>query len=79
MKEKGAREILVLRRGPAPGKDREKLQTLGVGKIFTPGTDTRDIVDYLNITLEKHLTGLFDKDDIKDTARNREEWQVIRG
>ena len=53
LKGKGAQEILVLGGGPIPKKDREKLQALGVGKIFAPGTDTRDIVDYLNINLEK--------------------------
>jgi methylmalonyl-CoA mutase C-terminal domain/subunit len=35
-----------------PPKDQERLKSMGVGEIFTPGTDTREIVSYLKEELE---------------------------
>jgi len=51
LKEKGAGDILVFGGGTIPKKDREPLEAMGVGRIFTPGTDTRDIVAYLEESL----------------------------
>ena len=51
LKEKGAGDILVFGGGTIPKKDWEPLKSLGVGRIFTPGTDTGDIVAYLQETL----------------------------
>ena len=52
LKEKGASDILVFGGGTIPKKDRVELTSLGVGEIFTTGTDTHVIIDYLNRTLE---------------------------
>ena len=52
LKEKGASDILVFGGGTIPKKDWVELTSLGVGEIFTTGTDTHVIIDYLNRTLE---------------------------
>ena len=44
-------DILVFGGGTIPGKDRAELEALGVGRMFTPGSDTREIVAYLRETL----------------------------
>lgn len=51
LEQKGISEILVFGGGTIPAKDRSLLQSMGVAEIFTPGSDTREIVDYLERTL----------------------------
>ena len=41
------REVLVLVGGTIPAEDADELRRLGVAEIFTPGTSTTAIVDYL--------------------------------
>jgi len=53
LKEKGLSDLLVFGGGTIPSKDRERLKTMGVGEIFTPGTDTQDVVNYLRGVLER--------------------------
>jgi methylmalonyl-CoA mutase C-terminal domain/subunit len=47
MKEKGMNDVLLTGGGIVPEKDALDLQKLGVGKLFAPGTDTRQIVEYI--------------------------------
>ncbi|MFH1319047.1 MAG: cobalamin B12-binding domain-containing protein [Bacteroidota bacterium] len=47
MKEKQMNDVLLTGGGIIPEKDMKKLQKLGVGKLFPPGTDTKEIVDYI--------------------------------
>ena len=47
MKEKGLNDVLLTGGGIIPDKDMKKLNDLGVGKLFPPGTDTKVIVDYI--------------------------------
>ena len=47
MKEKGLNDVLLTGGGIIPDKDMKKLNELGVGKLFPPGTDTKVIVDYI--------------------------------
>lgn len=47
LKEAGAEDKLLLAGGVIPAEDKPFLLEAGVGKIFTMGTDTRDIVRYL--------------------------------
>lgn len=51
LKEKDAADLLVFGGGAIPRKDWPGLQSLGVGRIFLPGTDTREIVEYLEGTV----------------------------
>jgi len=50
LKEKGVSDILVFGGGTIPKKDWAPLEALGIGKIFTPGADTQEIVTYLQGT-----------------------------
>ena len=52
LKEKGVSDMLVFGGGTIPKKDWEGLKKIGVGKIVTPGSDTQEIVDYLNEVIE---------------------------
>jgi len=47
LKEKGAGHIKVIGGGIVPEEDIAELESMGVAKIFGPGTDTRDIVKFL--------------------------------
>ncbi|MBI2930616.1 MAG: cobalamin B12-binding domain-containing protein [Planctomycetes bacterium] len=51
MKRKGMNDVLLCGGGIVPPEDAEQLNRLGVGRLFGPGTDTRDIVEYLTETL----------------------------
>ncbi|MEO6136858.1 MAG: cobalamin B12-binding domain-containing protein [Ginsengibacter sp.] len=47
MKEKGMNDVLVTGGGIIPEGDRVKLNELGVGELFPPGTTTTTIADYI--------------------------------
>lgn len=47
MKEKGLNDVLLTGGGIIPDKDMQKLNEMGVGKLFPPGTDTKEIVGYI--------------------------------
>lgn len=53
----GAGDVLVFGGGIVPNHDLPLLQSLGIGEIFHPGTDTRDVVTYLQRTLEQGASG----------------------
>ena len=53
MNEKGAEDILLTGGGIIPDEDMKKLNSLGVGKLFPPGTDTEDIVNYIKEEVNK--------------------------
>lgn len=48
LRERGAQDIMVFGGGIVPDQDLEKLQKIGVGAIFTPGTTIQDAVTWLN-------------------------------
>jgi methylmalonyl-CoA mutase C-terminal domain/subunit len=54
LKEKGMDDVLVTGGGIIPEDDMKKLQELGVGKLFTPGTSTNDIVTYIKNWTREH-------------------------
>lgn len=47
LRERGVNDILVTGGGIIADEDIEKLKSLGVGEIFTPGTSTEVIVEYI--------------------------------
>ena len=47
LKAREAEDVLVFGGGIVPDQDLEALEKMGVGAIFTPGANTRDVVDYL--------------------------------
>ena len=48
MKEKKLDDVLLTGGGIIPDHDMKKLNELGVGKLFPPGTDTTQIISYIN-------------------------------
>ena len=47
MKEKGMDDVLVTGGGIIPADDMKQLNEMGVGKLFSPGTSTSEIVEYI--------------------------------
>jgi methylmalonyl-CoA mutase C-terminal domain/subunit len=47
LRENEAEDVLVLVGGTIPTEDAEELKKLGVGEVFTPGTPTSEIVEFL--------------------------------
>lgn len=47
LREKGVNDILLTGGGIIPEKDMIQLQEQGVGRLFPPGTDTKEIVSYI--------------------------------
>jgi len=48
LREKGGGDKLLIVGGVIPEEDQALLREAGVARVFTMGTDTREIVDYLN-------------------------------
>ncbi len=47
MREAGLGDRLLTGGGIVPRADVEKLNALGVGRVFGPGTDTREVAEYI--------------------------------
>lgn len=47
MEEKGLHDVLLTGGGIIPDKDMKQLAEIGVGKLFPPGTDTKQIIEYI--------------------------------
>ena len=47
LRQNGLNDVLLFGGGIIPDKDIEELKRIGVGNLFTPGTSTKEIVDYL--------------------------------
>jgi methylmalonyl-CoA mutase C-terminal domain/subunit len=47
LKEKGAEHVLITGGGILPEDDIAALQKVGIGRLFTPGTPTDEIVKYI--------------------------------
>jgi methylmalonyl-CoA mutase C-terminal domain/subunit len=47
LKDQGADDVIVTVGGTIPADDIPELKELGVSQVFTPGTSTQDIVEYI--------------------------------
>lgn len=47
MKERGLDDVLLTGGGIIPKEDIQKLKEMGVGELFTPGTPTAEIAEYI--------------------------------
>lgn len=54
MKEKGLENVLLFGGGIIPDEDINELNKMGVGKLFTPGALTSEIVNYVRDWVETH-------------------------
>jgi methylmalonyl-CoA mutase C-terminal domain/subunit len=56
MKQEGLNDVLLTGGGIIPNEDIEELANIGVGKLFTPGTNTQDIADYIKDWVLKNIS-----------------------
>ena len=54
LEQEGADHILITGGGIIPDEDIRALQSLGIGRLFGPGTATRDAVDYIADWFAQH-------------------------
>jgi methylmalonyl-CoA mutase C-terminal domain/subunit len=54
MKEKDLQDVLLTGGGIIPEDDMQKLREIGVGELFSPGTNTNEISDYIKAWVEKN-------------------------
>jgi methylmalonyl-CoA mutase C-terminal domain/subunit len=54
---RGARDVVVFGGGIVPDEDATALKKLGVAAIFTPGTSTQQIVDWIERELRPRVEG----------------------
>ncbi len=54
LKEKNMNDVLLTGGGIIPKDDIEQLKKMGVGELYTPGTKTTDIIEYIREWVEKH-------------------------
>ena len=47
LKENGIKDIIVMGGGVIPEEDIPELKKVGIAEIFTPGTNTRDIIKFI--------------------------------
>jgi methylmalonyl-CoA mutase C-terminal domain/subunit len=52
LKEQGATNVVVFGGGIIPEEDQKNLIEMGVGKVFTPGAPTQEIIDWLSNELK---------------------------
>ena len=53
IREKGMNDVLIIGGGVIPETDIPALKEAGVSEIFTPGTKTSDVVDYIKEHVKK--------------------------
>ena len=54
MKEKGMDDVLLTGGGIIPEDDMKQLNSMGVGKLFAPGTATTEIANYIRDWVKEH-------------------------
>src|SRR3954462_10890314 len=54
LKDKDMNDVLLTGGGIIPEGDMKKLNEMGVGKLFAPGTDTAEVVDYIKEEVKKN-------------------------
>ncbi len=54
LKQKNMTDVLLTGGGIIPDDDMKKLNEMGVGKLFSPGTSTTDIATYIKNWVKKH-------------------------
>jgi len=55
MREKGLDDVLVIGGGIIPEEDVPALKAAGIAEVFGPGTNTKDIVEYIKNNLKRSL------------------------
>ncbi len=55
LKENGAEEVVVFGGGIIPPDDVKSLESVGVKRLFTPGTSTQEIVKFVRETIRQEI------------------------
>lgn len=55
LEAQGRADVLVTGGGIIPREDMEQLQSVGIGRLFGPGTPTSDLIDYIESWAAEHL------------------------
>lgn len=53
MKEKQLNDVLLTGGGIIPDEDMKKLEGMGCGRLFPPGTDTQEIISYMTAEVKR--------------------------
>lgn len=64
LRERGAGHMLLSGGGIIPRTDMDALSEMGVGRLFGPGTSTRDIIAYIEEEVGKRRAGQETLDDV---------------
>jgi methylmalonyl-CoA mutase C-terminal domain/subunit len=56
MKDQNMDDVLLTGGGIIPEDDMKTLNEMGVGKLFSPGTNTSEIADYIAAWVAEHRT-----------------------
>ncbi|MFQ6616470.1 MAG: cobalamin B12-binding domain-containing protein [Fidelibacterota bacterium] len=56
MKERGLGDVLLTGGGIIPGEDMERLEKMGVGRLFGPGTPIQESIDYITDWVARNRT-----------------------
>jgi methylmalonyl-CoA mutase C-terminal domain/subunit len=51
LREQGVDDVLITVGGTIPGEDIVALKKLGVANVFTPGTTTQDVIEFMQSTV----------------------------
>jgi methylmalonyl-CoA mutase C-terminal domain/subunit len=57
LKEKGLTSVLTVGGGVIPPDDAKQLEAMGFGRLFGPGTSTRDIIAFIRERVSKERPG----------------------
>ena len=53
VREKGMKDVLIIGGGVIPEGDIPALKEAGVAEVFTPGTPTTDVIDFIKANVKK--------------------------
>ena len=54
LREQGVEDVVITVGGTIPADDAAELKRRGVAEVFTPGSSTDEIVDFIRITITTH-------------------------
>lgn len=53
VREKGMKDVLIIGGGVIPEGDIPALKEAGIAEVFTPGTPTTDVIDFIKANVKK--------------------------
>lgn len=53
VREKGMKDVLIIGGGVIPEGDIPALKKAGIAEVFTPGTPTTDVIDFIKANVKK--------------------------